>query len=85
MINLEQNLQEVFRDVFEDEALTISRETNAADIEGWDSVMHIQLMIAIEQQFQIRFATAEISDLKEDGRNLGDFIDLLSRKVQPQG
>ena len=85
MINLEEQIQEVFREVFDDDDLTVTRETTAVDIEGWDSVMHIQLMIAIEQQFQIRFATAEISDLKEDGRNLGDFIDLLSRKVQPQG
>ena len=64
---------------------TSSRETTAADVDGWDSLMHINLIIAIEKAFGLKFATAEISDLKEDGRNVGDFADLVQRKLQGGG
>jgi len=78
-------LQDIFRDVFDDDELEISRETTAADVDGWDSLMHINLIIAIEKAFGLKFATAEISDLKEDGRNVGDFADLVQRKLQGGG
>ncbi len=49
-------LQEVFCRVFGDDEITLARETTAADIDGWDSMMTINLMIAIEKRFGIRFA-----------------------------
>lgn len=81
MTDLQNQLQDIFRDVFDDDELTISRSTSAADVDGWDSLMHINLIIAIEKAFNVKFATVEISALKEDGRNVGDFIDLVQSKM----
>jgi acyl carrier protein len=79
-VTLDQ-LQEVFRRVFGDDEITLTRETTAADIDGWDSMMTINLMIAIEKRFQIRFAAAEIAGIKADGQNLGNLIDLIEKKT----
>jgi len=83
MTDLLNQLQDIFRDVFDDDELAISRSTGAADVDGWDSLMHINLIIAIEKAFGIKFATVEISGLKEDGRNVGDFVELIESKLQP--
>jgi acyl carrier protein len=72
-----QQVTEVFRDVFDADDLTIARETTAADVEGWDSLMHVRLMIAIEKVFRVRFSSSEVSSL----HNVGELIDVLERKV----
>lgn len=76
------DLQEVFRDVFDDSELTITDATTAEDVPGWDSLTHINLIIAIERKFGIKFATAEISNLKADGQNIGSLVSLISKKAQ---
>ncbi len=68
---------EVFKDVFDADDLTIERQTTAADIEGWDSLMHVRLMIAIEKAFRVRFSSSEVASL----HNVGELIDILERKV----
>lgn len=68
-----ESLQNVFRDQFEDETIEISRETTAADIEEWDSVLHIRLILAIEEAFGIRFSTTEVGDLT----SVGDLVDRI--------
>jgi acyl carrier protein len=70
-------LNEVFRDVFEDEDLTVGRETTAKDVAGWDSVMHITLMMSIERAFKLRFNSGEVANLK----NVGALADLIARKL----
>ena len=73
----------VFREVFDDETLTISRETTAQDISGWDSQANITLIVATEQHFGISFRTAEIESL----HNVGEFVHLIDLKravVRPQ-
>ena len=70
-------LTELFRDIFDDEALTITPETTAEDVEGWDSVNHITLVVAIEQAFRVKFKTAEIESLK----NVGDLVKLVATKT----
>ena len=75
-------LQEVFRRVFGDEEIVLMRETTAADIDGWDSMMTINLMIAIEKRYQIRFAAAEIAGIKADGQNIGNLVELIDKKVR---
>ena len=70
-------LTSVFRDVFDDESLTIGHATTADDIEDWDSLSHIDLVAAIEKQFEIKFTTREITDLK----NVGDFANVLAQKL----
>ena len=82
MTDLQAGFQEIFRDVFEDDELTITRETTAGDVDGWDSLMHINLIIAVEKKFEVRFATAEISGLKAKGQNVGTFLDLVQSKLQ---
>lgn len=69
-------LQEVFRNIFDDDALTIMRETTALDIEAWDSVQNVTLMLEVETEFGIRFSTSEMAYLK----NVGDLVDLIEKK-----
>ena len=58
--NIKEKLQSVFIDVFDDEDLTISNSTNSDDIEEWDSLNHIALVLSIEKCFNIRFMTGEV-------------------------
>ena len=81
MDNLTDQLQEVFQEVFDDDEIVLTRETTADDIDGWDSLMHINVIIALEQRFGIKFATAEISGLKDEGKNVGDVLDLVAQKL----
>lgn len=72
-----QELQEIFRDVFDEPKLEISEEMTAADVEEWDSLTHINLIVAAEKHFRVRFTTGEIHGLK----NVGEFIGLIASKV----
>ena len=73
---IEKKLEKVFRDVFDDEKINIFNEMTANDIEEWDSLMHIHLIIAIEKVFNIRFDTTEVVNTE----NVGEFIDLVIDK-----
>ena len=77
MQNLEAIVQEVFRSVFDQEALVISRETTAQDVEGWDSLSNIQMIVAVEKKFGVKFKAFEISSFK----NVGDLFDALKSKL----
>jgi acyl carrier protein len=70
-------LQRVFREVFDDESISITPETTAADIDAWDSLEHINLIIAVEREFKVKFRTGEITGLK----NVGEFEALLERHL----
>ncbi|MBR1729932.1 MAG: acyl carrier protein [Selenomonadaceae bacterium] len=76
MIALEE-LQEIFRSVFDDDSLIISRETTADDIDDWDSLAHIELVSNIEKKFSVKFTMVEVMSLE----NVGEFLDLLNEKV----
>ena len=80
MTALLEELQEVFRDVFADNGISLTEEMTAADIDGWDSLAHLNLVIAIEKHFRVKFATAEISRLKAKGSNVGVLLEMLQRK-----
>jgi acyl carrier protein len=75
-------LQEVFREVFDDPTIQLRDEMTAADIAGWDSVTHIDLLIAVEHSLGFKFATAEMSRLKEPGQNIGSFVRLIDSKLR---
>jgi acyl carrier protein len=77
MADLLAQLQPVFRDVLDNPALNITRESNASNVPGWDSLAHITLVSAIEQEFGIRFALGELEGLK----NVGEMIDLVQQKL----
>ena len=66
-MGLQERLEEVFRQVFDDEQLTLRDEMTAYDIAGWDSVVHINLMFGIEQAFGIRFSGNELAEMKNIG------------------
>jgi acyl carrier protein len=70
------HLQDVFRRIFEDDALAISRATTAQDVEAWDSVQNVTLMLEVETEFKVRFSTSEMAYLK----NVGDLVDIIEKK-----
>ncbi len=70
-------LNEIFRDVIGDESITLTPDTTAEDVEGWDSVTHISLMVSIETQFRVKIRTDEMETLK----NVGDMVALIRAKV----
>jgi acyl carrier protein len=72
-----ERLTEIFRMVFDDPALTISRSTTADDVEDWDSLTHINLIVAVEREFGIRFTTAQVTGMKD----VGDLMDLIAKKA----
>lgn len=80
MNEIRERFEQVFRQVFDDDSVVLRDEHSAADFEDWDSLQHINLIVAVEKAFGIRFATAEISQLKEPGQNIGSFVRLLARK-----
>jgi acyl carrier protein len=80
MSNTLSDLQDVFRQVFDDEEIELTDSTTADDIDGWDSMMHINLIIAIEKRFGVKFAAAEIASMKAEGQNLGGLVQLLEKK-----
>ncbi len=73
----QQILNEVFRQVFDDDSIVISRATTANDIEEWDSLTHINLVVAVEARFKVKFALGELQTLK----NVGEMIDLINKKL----
>jgi acyl carrier protein len=66
-------LQEVFREVFDDDTIAINDETISGDIDEWDSLMHITLVVATESEFGLRLNAAEVGKLA----NVGSLIDIL--------
>ena len=66
----------IFCDVFNDEELTVSRQTTAKDVEDWDSIMHVSLVVTIEKAFGIRFSSSEVAGLQ----NVGELVDLIDSK-----
>ena len=72
-----KQVQDIFRDVFDDESLTIGRSTHGADIEDWDSLNHINLVVAVEKQFNFKFDLGEIQTLQ----NVGEMCDLIVTKI----
>ena len=61
-------LTEVFRELFDDDEIVIGPETTADDIEDWDSVTNVQLLVAVEERFGVRFNTGEIAGLEDVGQ-----------------
>jgi acyl carrier protein len=74
---IQNELNEVFRNVFDSKSLQISRSMTAKDIEDWDSLNHINLIVATEKKFNIKFTTKEIRTLA----NVGEFEDLILTKL----
>ena len=76
MGNVIDRLENVFRDVFDDNSIVISERTTAADIEDWDSLEHINLIAAVEKEFGMRFTMKEVSGMK----NVGEMLDIICQR-----
>jgi acyl carrier protein len=74
--NTLQQLVPIFQDVLDDDSLAIDATTTAQDVDGWDSLAHIRLVVSIEKAFSLRFSAAEISELQ----NVGDMAALIVKK-----
>jgi acyl carrier protein len=74
---IKDRLQNIFIDVFDDESIKIWDEMSAADLDEWDSLMHITLVVATEKEFKVKLNVVEVSELK----NVGEMIDLLFKRA----
>ncbi len=79
--SVEPELVAVFRKVFNDDDLELSRDTTARDVKGWDSLRHLRLILAVEQTFKVRLPSTKVSNLK----NVGDLADLIERTRAARG
>lgn len=70
-------LQEIMADTFDLDSVEITPKTTAADIEEWDSLSHIRLIVAIEREFDVKFSNAEIEDMN----NVGDLMSAIRKKT----
>jgi acyl carrier protein len=71
--NIYALLTDVFREVFDDDELVLRPEMTADDVEGWDSMVNIRLMLAVERAFKVSFSASQIASLK----NVGDLAELI--------
>ena len=73
-----ERLNAVFQDVFDDPDLQVNDETTAADVVGWDSLIHITLIDSVEEEFDVSFDMKTIVKLK----NVGEMVDVILEEVQ---
>jgi len=78
-MDIQERLTKVFRTVFDNESITLTPDLTADDIDEWDSLSHINLMLAIELEFGIEFLQSEIQDF----RNVGELIECVKTKLEP--
>jgi acyl carrier protein len=76
-LEIYQKLNKIFHDVFDDDSIVLTPELDASQVEEWDSFNHINLMVAVEQAFKIKFQTAELESM----RNVGHLVALIQKKM----
>lgn len=74
--NINERLNEVFQNVFDDDDIVVDRDTTADDIDDWDSLEHIRLVAAVEREFGIKFTMKEVSTMK----NVGEMMDIIAER-----
>lgn len=72
-----EGLNEVFQDVFDDEDITVNENTTADDIDDWDSLEHINLIVAVEKKFGMKFTMGEVSGMK----NVGEMAKIIAERA----
>ena len=77
MDEIYERLNGVFRNVFDDDSITVNEDTTADDIEDWDSLNHITLVDAVESEFGVRFTMGEVSGMK----NVGEMAKIISERM----
>jgi len=76
--NILKQVNNIFIGILDDDSIVLNNTTTANDVEGWDSLTHVQLIVAIEKHFKIRFASAEIQKF----RNVGEMCEAILRHMQ---
>jgi len=76
MVSLDE-LNDVFKEVFDDDDIAVNQATTANDVDGWDSLSHVNLIVAIESRFKIRFSHRELLSFK----NVGEMLNCIITKV----
>lgn len=71
-------LNVIFRDVFDDDSITVNPKTTSDDIDDWDSLEHITLISAVEREFKMKFKMGEISSMK----NVGEMADIIAARTK---
>ncbi len=71
-------VRDIIAEVLDQPDLKLDRQTSADNVEGWDSFNHINIVVAVESRFGIKFHTADIEEL----RNVGELVELIERKLQ---
>ena len=74
---IESRLTPIFRDVFNDHALVVAEDMTAAEVPTWDSLSNINMIIAVEKAFGVKFSIKDVRNLK----NVGELLDLIKRKA----
>ena len=72
-----ERLNQIFEDVFDDDSIKISPELSAKDVDGWDSLTHIRLILTVERAFKVKFTTSEIGKLER----VGDLVALIKSRT----
>ena len=72
-----ERLNGVFQDVFDNDSVHVTEMSTAADVEGWDSLRHITLIEAVEDEFGMRFKMNEITSMK----NVGEMVDIILERI----
>lgn len=72
-----RRVEDVVRDQLDDETITLTPATRADEVDGWDSLAHVRIMIAVEEEFGVRFQTSEITSLK----NVGGLVGLVKARI----
>mgnify|MGYP003590955354 CR=1 FL=1 len=72
-----KRVNDIFRDILENESILLTDDTTADDVEEWDSLTHVQLVVSIEKAFSIRFSSHEILSWK----NIGEMMDAIEKKI----
>jgi acyl carrier protein len=72
-----KEINRIFIEILENDNLRLTRDTTATDVDDWDSLNHIQLVVAIEKHFKLRFTTGEINRWK----NIGEMSDTIAEKL----
>jgi acyl carrier protein len=70
-------LGEIFQEVFDEDSIKVTPRLSASDVDGWDSLAHIRLLLTIEKAFKIKFSTSEIGKLQ----NVGDLVALIETRA----
>ena len=73
-----ETLNEIFRDIFDDEDIVVTPETNSETIEDWDSLEHINLVVAIEKAFGLKFSMDEVTGMKD----VGEMVEIIKARGQ---